>query len=171
MAKMTVTGLDEFEAKLSKLSNGGTVKAAKMAVYDGAEVLVDKVRENCEQLQTISNVEALQRYKKGLPAILTKEQKAGLLNSLGVAPMQSFSNEINTRIGFDGVGGDRGYNEITTKRWPRGQPNVMIARAVESGTSFMEKQPFVRRAVTSVKSKAQNKMKETFEREIENIGG
>lgn len=165
MAKMTVTGLDAFEAKMNRLANGGTVGATKMAVYDGAAVVTDKIRDNLENLPTVRDVDAIAAYRKGTFAGITGRQKAGLLDSLGVAPMQVTSAEINARIGFDG------YNEVKTKRWPNGQPNSMIARSIESGTSFMQKHPFLRPAVNSSRSQAQKKMQETFEKRIEELGG
>lgn len=165
MAKMTVTGLDAFEAKMNRLANGGTVGAAKMAVYDGAAVVTDKIRDNLENLPTVREVDALAAYRKGMFVGITDRQKSGLLNSLGDAPMQVTFADINTRIGFDG------YNEVETKRWPYGQPNNMIARSIESGTSFMQKHPFLRPAVNSSRSQAQKKMQETFEKRIEELGG
>ena len=44
-------------------------------------------------------------------------------------------------MGFDG------YNHIKTRKYPKGQPNVMIAASVESGSSEQQKYPFVRPAI------------------------
>lgn len=165
MAKMTVKGLDQFEDKLAKLQNYGIHKAAERAVYVGADVIADRVRSNLKALPSISDAEAIKRYHEHAPGHLTAGQKKGLLDSLGVAPMNNDANSIDTHIGFDG------YNEIVTKRYPSGQPNVMVARSVESGTSFMQSTPFIRPAVTAGKATAQSKMAQEFEQIINEIGG
>lgn len=165
MAKMTVKGLDQFEAKMSRLYDSGVREAAERAVYNGAEVIADKVRANIKALPSISDADAIKRYREHAPGHLTAGQKKGLLDSLGVAPMSNDPNSIDTHIGFDG------YNHIMTKKYPFGQPNVMVARSVESGTSFMQPTPFIRPAVTAARATAQKKMAETFEAKIEEIGG
>ena len=35
---------------------------------------------------------------------------------------------------------------IRTKKYPKGQPNQLIARVVESGSTYMDKTPFMRKA-------------------------
>ena len=45
----------------------------------------------------------------------------------------------------------------------------MIARSVESGTSFMEKQPFIRRAEQQAKLKVISTMQKTLDKEIEKL--
>ena len=69
----------------------------------------------------------------------------------------------NVKIGFDG------YNRVKTKTWPQGQPNLMVARAIESGTSWMQKQPFMRRAEASAKGPCEQAMAETVDKEIQKI--
>ena len=165
MAKMTVTGLDEFQRKLSKLSDGGVVDAAKKAVYDGAGIIADEIRSNISEIPTVTDLDYIAAYKKRRYLGISGRQKSGLQAGLGIAPMQVLSNSINTKIGFDG------YNKIRTKRWPKGQPNNMIARSVEFGTSFAAPAPFVGPAVRKNRAKSQKTMAETFEKEIEKIGG
>ena len=71
----------------------------------------------------------------------------------------------NVKIGFDG------YNSVKTKRWPSGQPNAMVARSIESGTSWMTKQPFMRKAEQASKSQCEHVMSETVDIEIKKIIG
>lgn len=165
MAKMTVSGLDEFEAMLYELAPRGGIGAAKMAVYDGAAIIADQIRDNLTALPAVTEGEALAAYNKGKHVGISIKQKKALLDSLGIADIEVAVNDINTHIGFDG------YNDIQTERWPSGQPNTMIARSIESGTSFMQKQPFMRTAVNSKKGAAQAKMAETFEKRIKEITG
>ena len=67
------------------------------------------------------------------------------------------------KIGFDG------YNQLTTKRWPQGQPNSMVARSVESGTSWMKKQPFMRNAEQSAKGPCEAVMEKTVDEHIKKL--
>ena len=69
----------------------------------------------------------------------------------------------NVKIGFDG------YNNIRSKRWPQGQPNQMVARAIESGTSWMSKNRFVGKAVSRVKKQTLAAMQKRAESEINKI--
>lgn len=66
-------------------------------------------------------------------------------------------------MGFDG------YNSVKSARWPQGQPNQMVARAVESGTSFMEANPEIKRARARARKAAEKAMERTFERESKKI--
>jgi hypothetical protein len=59
-----------------------------------------------------------------------------------------------------------GYNNVITKKYPKGQPNNMIARSCESGSSSMIKQPFMRTAVNASRSRAEQKMAEILTAEI-----
>lgn len=91
---------------------------------------------------------------------IKKLQKIGLEHGLGIAPLQNDNGFHNVKIGFDG------YNLVKTKSHPNGQPNVMIARAVESGTSFSEKIPFVRNTLKKARNQAKKKMIKTFDEAI-----
>ena len=164
MGTMTVTGLDEFSANLEAIANG-SVDAAKKSIYDGANILADAMKKQLEQIPAITDAEAIRRYRKKLPGQITERQKTGLINGMGIAPMEEKGGVIDTHIGFDG------YNEVRTKRWPNGQPNIVVARAVDSGTSFMQKTPFIRATVQSAKTRALLKMQDTFEKEIDKLGG
>ena len=52
---------------------------------------------------------------------------------------------------------------MLTRKYPHGQPNALIARAVISGTSFRKKNNFVGRAVKAVKAEAENQMRAAFD--------
>ena len=69
------------------------------------------------------------------------------------------------KIGFDG------YNSVKSKRWPKGQPNQLIARACESGSSAMIKQPFVRPTLKSVQQAAELAMEKAADKKLKEITG
>jgi hypothetical protein len=60
--------------------------------------------------------------------------------------------------------GFAGYNSTITDKYPNGQPNSMIARSLQSGTSFRARIPFVDNAVSAKKSACEQKMIETFDK-------
>ena len=80
---------------------------------------------------------------------LSDKEKQGLLDGFGVSPMQDDGGYINVKLGFDG------YNGVKTKKYPKGQPNALIARVTESGSSYREKTPFIRPAVNASKKQAE----------------
>lgn len=119
------------------------------------------VRE-CKAVYTIRTDTGNYRARKVGPS---EEQKAALVESLGIAPIRKKQWGMNVKVGYDG------YNNIVTERWPQGQPNMMIARAVESGTTFMQPQYFMERAVRSATPAVEKAMEEQFSEELLNIWG
>lgn len=159
MARITFKGLTDYEIQLSKLE-AGTREIAEKATYEGAKIVADEVKKNIESLQSIHHTESMAAFQQGKPALLTNRMKQGLLKSFGITPLREESGFYNVKLGFDG------YNDVITKGYPKGQPNNMIARACESGSSSMIKQPFMRTAVTASKSQAEAKMAEILDAEI-----
>ena len=78
--------------------------------------------------------------------------------------MQNDSGYRHVKIGFDG------YNDVKTRKYPKGQPNAMIARVTESGSSYREKTPFIRTAVQSSEKAAVEAAKEKIDNGIKNAG-
>ena len=168
MAKITFPGLAEYELMLSRLSKGAEAIAGK-AIYAGAEIVADAIRSNIQGLQAVPDEVGAIAYAEKSPAPLTESAKEGLLDGLGISSMQDDNGYYNVKIGFDGPNGENGYNDLRTEKFPKGQPNVMIARSLESGSSIAPKRPFVRPAVNAVKKQAEAKMAEIIDEEIEKI--
>ena len=118
-----------------------------MAVYEGAKVLA----------------EAIQKEISGLTE-LTAPQRKGLHDGLGVARFWEENGATLTRVGFDG------YNIIKTRRWPKGQPNVMIARALIRGTSWMMPNKFTDRAARKARAAAIAAMEERINKRLAKTG-
>lgn len=148
MAKWIVgKGLDSYISYLQKIG-AVTDEAIGEAVYEMAKVVADSVRSGIQALPTVSNQANIATYKKGYSR-LSDEEKKGLLDGFGVSPMQDDGGYINVKLGFDG------YNSVKTKKYPQGQPNALIARVTESGSSYREKTPFIRPAVNASKKQAE----------------
>lgn len=158
MAKITFYGMEEYMTKLERLEESSE-DLAKKALHEGAGILADEVRANLENLPTDECWGTQAEPVKGIRKI----QKKGLIESFGVAPIRNDNGYFHTHVGFDG------YNSVKTKKHPKGQPNQMIARIAESGTSFSRKTPFVARAVRKARDPAKAKMKEVFENGIDEI--
>lgn len=139
-------GLNNYIAYLQSIE-AVTDEMIGEAVYDMAKVVANKVRANIEALPAVSNEANIATYREGYSR-LSEPEKQGLLDGFGVSPMQDDGGYINVKLGFDG------YNSIKTKKYPQGQPNVLIARVMESGSSYREKTPFIRPAVSAVEKTA-----------------
>ena len=159
MAKITFPGLNDYELMISKLSKGVDDIAGK-AIYAGAGIVADAIKENIKGLPIVRGYGT---EKDPLPGGVTAPQKAGLIDGLGISPMQSDAGYLNVKIGFDG------YNATKTEKYPQGQPNQLVARGVESGTSWKQKKPFIRTAINASKSRAEAEMARILDEEIEKI--
>lgn len=159
MAKITFPGLNDYELMISRLSKGVDDIAGK-AIYAGAGIVADAIKENIKDLPIVRGYGT---KENPLPGGVTAPQKAGLIDGLGISPMQSDAGFLNVKIGFDG------YNATKTEKYPQGQPNQLVARGVESGTSWKQKKPFVRPAINASKSRAEAEMARILDQEIEKI--
>ena len=159
MAKFTFefVGLEDYLKKLDTLGVKST-GFIKRAVYDGAAVVGRAMRSQIESLPVNNG-----RYVPGNGKIIgvSERQKQGLLNGLGFTKMSTEGGVVYTKLGFDG------YNSEKTKKYPNGQPNALIANAVNSGTSKRPKNKFVNRAVKASKNESVTAMSKRFDFDIE----
>lgn len=152
-AKVTTSAINDYLQTIRRL--GGDVESvAKKTVYEGTKIMADQVRANIQALPTDEHWGTQENPLHGVKAI----QKQGLLDGFGVSEMRSDGGLINSMIGFD----KSGYNKM-------GQPNLMVARATQSGTSFSDKIPFFENAVRTTRSAARAKMVEVAEQELEKL--
>lgn len=159
MAKWIVgNGLNSYIEYLQKI-NAVTDEVIGVAVYEMAKVVADSVRASIQALPTVSNEANIATYKKGYSRLSDKE-KQGLLDGFGISPLQEDSGFVNVKLGFDG------YNSVKTKKYPKGQPNALIARVTESGSSYREKTPFMRPAVNASKKQAEAAGRAKFDERI-----
>ena len=159
MPNMSVKGLDDLVSFMKSLE-GDVDGILKAAVYDGANVLAEEIRKGIERLPIESRYVAKNDDK--LEGI-TKEQKDGLLEGFGISPFRKESGYINQKIGF------AGYNKTKTVKYPQGQPNALIARSIESGSSVRQKRPFVRPAVNRAKARAVAAVQAKLDDEIKKL--
>lgn len=152
------SGIDQYIGELENLE----FKSEEMighAIYEGANIVADAIKERLESLPIDDGYAGEGEKLTGIKTI----QKKGLIEGFGIAKMKNENGYYHVKVGF------HGYNGLKTKKFPAGQPNVMIARTIESGNSFTKKSPFVAPAVRSTKEPAEQKMAEVIDNEIEKI--
>lgn len=158
MATLKFGGLEEYERKLSNLATRSREVGAK-ALYAGGAVLADQIRSNLNAVPTIPNTSAHEPYTRGVP----EQQKQALLDSFGITRVRDDDGFLNLKMGFDG------YNDIKTRKYQKGQPNMMIAASVESGSSVQHKFPFVRPAIQAKERECVDAMAAVIDKEIQKI--
>ena len=159
---MSVRGTEEYALKLSKLGKNSEAVAGK-AIYEAAGIVADAVKVNLKALPAVNDVENIKAYRAGRKSQLSIKQKEGLVQAFGITKISNDKGYYNVKLGFDG------YNGIKTKKYPKGQPNQLIARVVESGSTYMDKTPFVRPALNASRAEALQKMQEVIDQEMNKI--
>lgn len=129
---MQVEGLDKVSAMLNRLGDQAESVAAR-ALYDGAGVMADAYANAARSIGAAPFRYAV--FQKRAPSF---EEKAAVVGKTGIAMFDKNGSEVNTSVGFSGSG----YVTIAGKQ----KAVRMIANAINSGTSYMIKQPVFRKA-------------------------
>ena len=164
MANMKVNGLEEYAEKLAILFKDSE-NVTRKAVYDGAEIVADTIKAGLKTLPIQEGENGLPPYaQEGVMLTgISRKQKQDLIDDFGLAPIENDDGYIQTKAGVDG------YGSIRTKKYPKGLPNALLMRSIESGSSFRKKNPIFRKAVNQSREKAVKKMGETIDEEIKKI--
>ena len=154
---MDVTGMDELEKKLGQLGEKGKQIAA-LALYEGAGVVADQVSAAVRGIAT----EPFYYATGGRTRKPSPEEKALLENApRGVSKFKKSEVRVETNVGLRNAG----YGSIAGKS----KPIPLIANAINSGTSFMQRQPFFRKA-TGKSGAAAAAIESKLSEEIEKLG-
>lgn len=132
---------------------------AKEIVYEGAGIIADAMRKEIETLPIQEDSDGNAPFAKDgfMLKGITSTQKKDLLDGFGIAPIENDGAVTETNIGFEG------YGSVPTKKYPKGIPNRLLARSIDSGTSFRVKNPFMRRTIQKKKKEAIQKMQEKLD--------
>lgn len=127
-----VVGLDNVMNTLAGLNKNAEAVAAE-SLYEGAGIVADAFANAAKSIRTEPFT---YKKKQRLPS---PEEKAAVVGKTGIAQFTKNGSEVNTLVG---VSGAAGYADIG------GKPKAvrLIARSINSGTSFMPKQPVFRKA-------------------------
>lgn len=152
MSGVSTKGLTETMKMLEKLE-GDTDKIIDKALEEGIGIVTDEMRREISSLKTATKESHPSKNKQRYPS---KKDVKGLADSLGYTPIKMNGSKFDIKAGFDG------YNNVITKKYPRGHANQMIANSINKGTSFMVAQPFINRT----KKKAQQQAVDAIDRVI-----
>ena len=145
---MKVEGGDELQKMIMSVGEAGQA-IASLALYEGAGVMADAINAS---ISTIRTEEFHYAAVEGVTTRLPSPEEVALVKQggAGIAKFSKSPDEVLTSIGFKNAG----YGEVNGKV----KPIPLIANSINSGTSFMRKQPFFRKAVNKTKSAAQAAM-------------
>lgn len=146
-------GFDAFFDELKEIA-GDTKEICGRCIFEGGRVMADGLKAK------IDSIPAWQNEPGHRARGVTDVERAGLKEGLGIAKMRTNGDEFDISIGFDGYNGD------VTPKYPGGHPNSMIARTVESGTSWFAKTPFISQTGRANKGAAEAAMQQAFDEEI-----
>lgn len=187
--QIRASGLQELQSNFEKLGTAA-LGIASAGLYKGAGIVADTVGSSVKSIAT-----APFKYAKGGEKRLPSPEEVSMLQgaAYGIAKFRKNGTDVNTRVGFQ----TSGYAVIpwnhaktmqrTKYKWTNGKavqskkmgygtgggasvkPIPVIANAIESGTSFMNKQPFFRKAVNKSRGAAQGAMESTIKTKLESI--
>ena len=156
--QMKVDGMTEISELLGQMEERAPAVAAK-ALYEGAGVMADSVQKGVETIRTAP----FEYAKNGQTRLPSPEEKEIVRTAaIGIAKFNKNGTEVDTSVGFRNAG----YAELKGKM----VPIPKIVNAINSGTSFMKKQPFVRKSASQATNKALEAMRKCIEAEFEAIG-
>ena len=150
---METEGAGDLMKMLQSLGDQAS-KVAGKALYEGAGVMADEIQRQAGAIAT-----APFHYSVFLQREPSPEEKAAIQNKVGIARFTHDGLNANTSVGY----GNSGYTTVAG----RVKPVPLIANSINSGTSFMKKQPFFRRAVNIGTKSASEKMKNSIEASID----
>jgi hypothetical protein len=171
---MKADGLEEVAAILNALE-GSAQPVASMSLYEGAGAMAETVRGEVKNIRT-----APFKYASGGETRLPSPEEKAMLEAadgMGIAKFDKNGSEVGTSVGYQNSGyvatpwGKARNNARTNYRFEGtfAKPIPVIANAINSGTSFMKKQPFFRRAVQRGTPKAEEAIVRTAEALMEAI--
>ena len=152
-----IQGLDELSRKMDQLGEKAQGIASE-ALYEGAGMMADQVSQAVHGIAT----EPFKYAAGGRKRRPSPEEKAILEGARkGVARFRKSGTEVQTSVGMQNAG----YGSLNGKT----VPIPKIANAINSGTSFMDKQPFFRKAVSQGKGAATAKVEAEIKKRIDEL--
>ena len=190
--QLKVDGMAEISELLEQMDQQAEGVAAR-ALYKGAGIMADAMRKEIKSIKTAPFKYAANGEKR-LPS--PEEKEALEQAEIGIARFNKNGVEIDTSVGFNQAGYARvNFNHMSASartnykgvqfkgrninassalkfagvktKGDNMKPVGVIANSINSGTSFMEKQPFVRKAANSGGKRAMEAMKKAIEAEFD----
>lgn len=189
-ARAKTTGTDELSAMLGKQGREAR-RIASFALYDGAAVVADAYESAVWKIRTAP----FKYARPGEKRLPSPEEVAAIADKVGIAKFRGDGSEVQTLVGLQ----EAGYTAVKFKHMKRttrtnyklfagnqaihsekaktmgaegglsAKPVGVIANSINSGTSFMQKQPVFRKAARGATAKALEAMEKTAIRLIAEI--
>ena len=151
-------GLKEYVEKLGRLSNPFNAEACiDVAVDKGSEVVAEYTVKELRALPTDDRPGKVD-HRTGIRTI----EKNFLIKEFGVTPLSNDNGFINRKTGVDR--GTLTYNDSGYYT-----PAVVLARSLEAGTSFLDKNPVFSRASRKARKPCLEAMEKSLNESIEAI--
>ena len=154
--EMSAKGLDGIGEMLGALEEQAEGVAAR-GLYEGAGIMASAIVQAAQGIQT-EKFHGKRDSRKPSP----EEKKIVLGATVGIAKFDKNGSEVNTSVGYKNAG----YAKLAGKTVA--VPKVVSA--INSGTSFMKKQPFVRKARTKATAQATAAIRQSIEAAFDEIG-
>ena len=149
-------GLAQVEKLLNTLGESAQA-VASAGVYEGAGVMSEAIKSYANGIQTVPF-----HYAVFIQRDVSPEEKAIVTNArVGIAKFDKSGGGVNTSVGYSKAG----YAILAGRR----KAIPKIANAINSGTSFMRKQPFFRQAVNNEKGRVSDTIVQKIEEKIEEL--
>ncbi len=153
---MKVDGMEEISSLLDKMEQQAPAVAAR-ALYEGAGIMAAEIKKGAESIRTAP----FQFTRNGTRLPSPEEKQIVLDAGAGIAKFAKNGAEVDTSVGYRSAG----YADLKGKK----KPVPLIVNSINSGTSFMSKQPFIRKAAASGGPKAMAAMRESIEKAFDDM--
>ncbi len=154
---MKADGVTEIAEMLAGMEERAGAIAAG-ALYEGAGLMAEEINKGAASIQTAPfKYASAARGETRLPS--PEEKEIIQAAAAGIAKFRKNGGEVDTSVGFR----NSGYAQLEGKM----VPIPKIVNAVNSGTSFMKKQPFVRKSASKATPAVLEKMRKYIEAEFE----
>ena len=183
---INMTGMNELIQSLDKLPKEGA-RIASEALYEGAGVVADSVSRAGNSIRT----QPFKYAKGGAKRLPSPEEKALVVNARhGVARFRKTGVNVQTKVGYQQLGyGAITWNHAKTlnsrtkyKQGANGRmvhasrgtgqsmkPIPLIINSINSGTSFMVRQPFMNKAISQSNAPAKAAMENGIKSRLDEL--
>ncbi len=145
--------LDKLITQLADLSNVMVFSnEVEKALNKGSDVVADETKRQLIDLPVDDR-----QFVDGQRDSIRTVQKNALIRGFGISPIQQKKDKVNRKTGVN-----RDVNKL-------GQPNVVIARRLENGTSYMKKNPVFSRSSKKARSQCLKTMEESLNKSINDL--
>ena len=162
MAKLSVTGLDEYITNLRNM-NTELRNINRGALGEGAKVAAEAVRDALDSLPIHPDRPIHGRQHDERLSGVTESEYAQICNNFGIAKHKSTGSGWNTSVGFHGT------VHTPSAKYGDEVPTCLLVQAVDQGTEFRKPVRVVSKASRSCKSDVVNAIEKYIDEHVKKI--